>query len=100
MKGRFYNDSIDIRATAEEVLRRAGVSGADADLGAFFSKYVAGVVEIPYADLLADAGLALESTAHGSLRTYRIVEMPAPSDLQLRIRNSILAGSAAESAAH
>jgi predicted metalloprotease with PDZ domain len=100
LKGRFYNDSIGIRATAEEVLRRAGVSGADADLGAFFSKYVAGVVEIPYADLLADAGLALESTAHGSLRTYRIVEMPAPSDLQLRIRNSILAGSAAESAAH
>jgi predicted metalloprotease with PDZ domain len=100
LKGRFYNDSIDIRATAEEVLRRAGVSGADADLGAFFSKYVAGTAEIPYADLLGDAGLSLESTAHGSSRMYRIVEMPAASDLQLRIRNSILAGSAVQTASH
>ena len=100
MKGRFYNDSIDIRATAEEVLRRAGVSRADADLGAFFSKYVSGAAEIPYGDLLGNAGLALDSTAHGSSRMYRIVEMSAPSDLQLRIRNSILAGSAAQAASH
>ena len=100
LKGRFYNDSIDIRTTAEEVLRRAGVSGADADLGGFFSKYIAGTAEVPYADLLADAGLALESAAHGSSRVYRIVEVPNPSDLQLRIRNSILTGSVAQAVAH
>jgi predicted metalloprotease with PDZ domain len=100
LKHRFYNDSVDIRAAAEEVLRKAGVSGVDADLGPFFAKYVAGAAEIPFADLLADAGLSLESTSHNSPRSYRIVEMPAPSDLQLRIRNSILAGSTAQAIAH
>jgi predicted metalloprotease with PDZ domain len=98
MKHQFYNDSIDIRATAESVLRQAGVTGAAADLGPFFAQYVGGVAEIPYADLLADAGLSLESTSHGSSRIYRIVEMPAPSELQLRIRESILAGSTAQAA--
>jgi len=100
LKNRFYNDSIDIRATAEDVLRQAGVTGAAADLGPFFAQYVAGAAEIPYADFLAEAGLSLESTSHNSSRSYRIVEMPAPSDLQLRIRDSILAGNAAQSAAH
>jgi predicted metalloprotease with PDZ domain len=98
MQRRFYNDSIDIRATAEAVLRQAGVTGAAADLGPFFAQYVAGVAEIPYADFLADAGLSLESTAHSSSRSYRIVEMSTPSDLQLRIRESILAGSTAQTA--
>jgi predicted metalloprotease with PDZ domain len=98
MKHQFYNDSIDIRATADSVLRQAGVTGAAADLGPFFAQYVGGVAEIPYADLLADAGLSLESTSHGSSRIYRIVEMPAPSELQLRIRESILAGSTAQAA--
>lgn len=98
MQHRFYNDSIDIRATAEAVLRQAGVTGAAADLGPFFAQYVAGVAEIPYADFLADAGLSLESTAHSSSRSYRIVEMSTPSDLQLRIRESILAGSTAQTA--
>jgi predicted metalloprotease with PDZ domain len=96
MKHRFYNDSIDIRATAEEVLRGAGVTGAAADLGPFFAKYVAGTAEIPFADFLGDAGLSLESTPHND----RVVEMGSPTDLQLRIRNSILAGSTAQVAAH
>jgi len=100
LKGRFYNDSVDIRATAEEVLRRAGVSGTAADLGSFFSQYVAGTAEIPYGDLLADAGLSLETSTRGAERGYRIVEMPSPTNLQLRIRNSILAGSVAQSASH
>jgi len=96
LKHRFYNDSIDIRATAEEVLRGAGVTGAAADLGTFFAKYVAGTAEIPFADLFGDAGLTVESVEHGSSRTFRVLEMAAPTDLQLRIRNSILAGSTAQ----
>ncbi|MGB6200621.1 MAG: hypothetical protein WBF35_13840 [Candidatus Acidiferrales bacterium] len=100
LKNRYYNDSIDIRATAESVLRQAGVAGDAADLGPFFAKYVAGTEEIPFADLLADAGLSLESTAHNSSRNYRVVEMQSPSDLQLRIRNSILAGSTVQNVAH
>jgi predicted metalloprotease with PDZ domain len=96
LQHRFYNDSIDIRATAEEVLRGAGVTGAPADLGPFFAKYVAGTAEIPWADFLADAGLSLESASH----SYRVAEIPSPSALQLRIRNSILAGSPAQSVAH
>jgi predicted metalloprotease with PDZ domain len=98
LKHRFYNDSIDIRATAEEVLRGAGVTGAAGDLGPFFAKYVAGTAEIPFADLFGDAGLTVESAQHGSSRIYRVVEMAAPSDQQLRIRNSILAGSTAQAA--
>jgi predicted metalloprotease with PDZ domain len=95
IRGRFYNDSTDIRATAEEVLRQAGVTGAAADLGPFFAQYVAGTAEIPYADLLADAGLALENSTHGSSRTFRISEVPNPTALQLRIRDGILSGSTA-----
>jgi predicted metalloprotease with PDZ domain len=48
-KGLFYNDSADIEASAENV---AGVSFKD-----FFSKYVAGTDELPYAEILAKAGL-------------------------------------------
>jgi predicted metalloprotease with PDZ domain len=95
-KHRFYDDSIDIRATAEEVLRGAGVTGAAADLGPFFAKYVSGTAEIPFADFLGDAGLSLESASHNS----RVVEMASPTDLQLRIRNSILAGSTAQAVEH
>jgi predicted metalloprotease with PDZ domain len=53
-KARFYNDSADIEATAENI---AGVSFKD-----FFAKYVAGTEELPYADTLAKAGLNLVTT--------------------------------------
>jgi len=53
-KGRFYNDSADIEATAENI---AGVSFKD-----FFTKYVAGTDELPYTDTLAKAGLQLITT--------------------------------------
>lgn len=55
-RGRFYNDSADIRAVAEDVCA--------CPLGDFFTRYVAGTDEIPYADLLGLAGLRLKSTAH------------------------------------
>jgi len=53
-KGRFYNDSADIEATVESV---AGVS-----IKEFFTKYVSGTDELPYADVLVKAGLALITT--------------------------------------
>jgi len=76
-RGRFYRDSMDIRAAAEAVIRRANsprtVSGAvaaasgmqgatdgNAILAEFFSRYVAGTDELPCADFLARAGLVLE----------------------------------------
>lgn len=48
-KGRFYNDSADIEATVENV---AGVGFKD-----FFTKYVAGTDELPFAEILGKAGL-------------------------------------------
>jgi predicted metalloprotease with PDZ domain len=54
-KGKFYNDSADIEATAEAV---AGVSFRD-----FFAKYVAGTDEVPFAEILAKAGLELTTAA-------------------------------------
>jgi predicted metalloprotease with PDZ domain len=52
-KGKFYNDSADIEATAESV---ANVSFRD-----FFAKYVAGTDEVPFAEILAKAGLDLKT---------------------------------------
>ena len=54
-RGRFYNDSADIQKTAEAV---AGVPLKD-----FFTAYVAGTSEIPYAEILAKAGLSAMPSA-------------------------------------
>ena len=53
-KGRFYNDSADIEATVEEI---TGKSFKD-----FFARYVAGTDEMPFAEILAEAGLDLKPT--------------------------------------
>ncbi|HWF39910.1 MAG TPA: hypothetical protein VG322_15405 [Candidatus Acidoferrales bacterium] len=50
--GKFYNDSIDIRGTVEEV---SGKSFED-----FFYRFVAGTDELPYDDFLAAAGWKLK----------------------------------------
>jgi predicted metalloprotease with PDZ domain len=50
-EGKFYQDSLDVRLTAEKV---AGGSFAE-----FFEKYVAGSAALPYAELLGKAGLDL-----------------------------------------
>jgi len=50
-EGKFYRDSLDIRLSAEKV---AGSSLED-----FFSKYVSGAEPLPYAEVLARAGLEL-----------------------------------------
>jgi predicted metalloprotease with PDZ domain len=53
-KGKFYNDSADIETTAKSV--------ANSDFHDFFSLYVAGTDEMPFAEIFAKAGLDLEST--------------------------------------
>jgi len=59
-RGRFYADSAGIRAVAEEVIRGAG-AGSATDLADFFRRYVAGTEELPFAELLSRAGLALKA---------------------------------------
>jgi predicted metalloprotease with PDZ domain len=59
--GRYYNDSSDLRAAAEDVIRK-NAPQASSDLTGFFSSYVAGTAEIPFADLLARAGLLVKDT--------------------------------------
>lgn len=87
-KGRFYNDTADIEATAESV---AGVSFKD-----FFARYVAGVDELPYADTLAKSGLSLimteTSRADLGFETAR-----AFAGEQISV-SSVAAGSSAEKA--
>jgi predicted metalloprotease with PDZ domain len=51
-QGRFFNDSEGIREAAEAV--------AHADLGWFFTKYVAGTEEIPWNDFFRSVGLRVE----------------------------------------
>jgi len=51
-RGRFYRDSADIRAVAEEVSGR--------NLGEFFARYVSGTDELPYTEHLARTGLVLK----------------------------------------
>ncbi|MGO9088064.1 MAG: M61 family metallopeptidase [Candidatus Sulfotelmatobacter sp.] len=51
-KGRFFDDSAGVREAAEAV--------SHADLGWFFSKYVAGTGEIPWNDFLRSVGLRVD----------------------------------------
>jgi predicted metalloprotease with PDZ domain len=50
-RGRFYNESSDIRATIEQVTGKP--------FEEFFARYVSGVEDLPYEDFLARAGLRL-----------------------------------------
>jgi len=50
-RGRFYNDSADLRAAAEHIAGRS--------FEEFFSRYVAGADGIPYQDFFSRAGLIL-----------------------------------------
>ncbi len=50
--GKFYRDSLDVKLTAEKITRSS--------LDDFFTNYVSGAKPLPYANLLSQAGLALE----------------------------------------
>ena len=60
-RGRFYNESDDLRAVAEDAIRRKAPA-ARADLRDFFARYVSGTAEIPFADLLGRAGWIIKDT--------------------------------------
>jgi predicted metalloprotease with PDZ domain len=60
-RGRFYNESEDLRAAAEEVIR-SKAPAANPDLKDFFARYVSGTDEIPFDDLLGRAGWLLKDT--------------------------------------
>jgi predicted metalloprotease with PDZ domain len=83
-RGRFYNDSPDIRAAAEKVAGRS--------FDEFFARYVAGTDELPWAEMLARAGLLLKPPA-GQERRYAIEEAPDATDKQRRIREGLLKGT-------
>jgi predicted metalloprotease with PDZ domain len=55
-KGRFFPDSQGVREAAEAV--------AHADMGSFFTKYVAGTDEIPWSDFLRSVGLRVEQISN------------------------------------
>ncbi len=55
-QNRFFNDSAGVREAAEAV--------SHADLGWFFSKYVAGTDEIPWNDFFHSVGLHVDSVAN------------------------------------
>jgi len=60
-RGRFYNDSEDLRAVAEDMIRRKA-PGANPDLKDFFARYVSGTDEVPFESLLGRAGWLLKDT--------------------------------------
>jgi predicted metalloprotease with PDZ domain len=68
-RGRFYADSAGIEEAVEEVVHAANGAASTtaanatpaADLRDFFRRYVSGTEEIPFAELLSRAGLALKS---------------------------------------
>jgi predicted metalloprotease with PDZ domain len=60
-RGRFYNESEDLRAVAENVIRGKAPS-VNPDLQDFFVRYVSGTDEIPFDDLLGRAGWLLKDT--------------------------------------
>lgn len=61
-KGRFYNESEGLRAAMEEVIRKKAPD-ANADLSDFFSRFISGTDEIPYADFLGRAGWSIRDTS-------------------------------------
>jgi predicted metalloprotease with PDZ domain len=87
-KGRFYNDSADIEAAAENV---AGINFKD-----FFAKYVAGTDELPYDDILSKAGMTV--TASHSTRADLGFETSIAFAGSQIVVSSVASGSAAEKA--
>ena len=55
-KGRFFNDSEGVRQAAEAVTH--------ADLSSFFTKYVAGIEEIPWDDFFRTVGLRVDTVTN------------------------------------
>ncbi len=112
--GRYYDDSAGVERAVKEVVSVANTSlapgaesAAEGDSGAraastadFFKRYVSGTDEMPFADLLARAGLTLgmlsqskASAVQGVPQVYYVQEAPGATERQLRIRNGIMQGT-------
>jgi predicted metalloprotease with PDZ domain len=120
--GRYYDDSAGVERAVEETVSVANTSSAPGvepfsapNLGAgaestgsravspfadFFRRYVSGTDEMPFADLLARAGLTLgmlsqsqASKVQGVPQVYYVQDVLDPTPRQLRIRNGILQGT-------
>ena len=86
-RGRFYNESADIRATVEAITGKP--------FEEFFRSYVSGVDELPYDDFLAKAGLQLNrSNKTTSDFGFTIARGPGSGWLISEVKQ----GSSAESA--
>jgi predicted metalloprotease with PDZ domain len=93
-RGRFYNDSDDLRAVAEEVIRRKAPA-SNPNLKDFFARYVSGTDEIPFDNFLGRAGLRLKDTGQRRAALGFTVRRDAKS---AQIIGSLEAGSAAQQA--
>jgi predicted metalloprotease with PDZ domain len=93
-RGRFYNDSEDLRAVAEDVIRKKAPS-ANPDLKDFFARYVSGTDEIPFDSLLGRAGWLLKDVGqHRAVFGFTIRRNGKSSSLV----EDLEAGSAAQQA--
>jgi predicted metalloprotease with PDZ domain len=118
-RGRYYDDSAGVERAVEEAVSVANANSAPgaesapegdssaraASTADFFKRYVSGTDEMPFADLLARAGLTLgmlsqsqASKAQGVPQVYYVQEAPGASERQLRIRNGILQGTTGQAA--
>ena len=86
-RGRFYNESADIRAAAEAV---SGKSFEE-----FFRRYVSGMEEISYDDFLAKAGLRLSRTNKTSADLGFVIARGPGADFLI---SAVTRGSSADSA--
>jgi predicted metalloprotease with PDZ domain len=93
-RGRFYNDSEDLRAVAEEVIRRKAPA-ADANLKDFFARYVSGTDEIPFDNVLGRAGWLLKDTGQHRAAFGFTIRRDGKSSPSI---GSVDAGSAAQQA--
>jgi predicted metalloprotease with PDZ domain len=93
-RGRFYNDSEDLRAVAEDVIRKKAPA-ANPNLKDFFARYVSGTDEIPFENLLARAGWLLRDSGQHRAAFGFTIHREGKSSLLI---GSLEAGSAAQQA--
>jgi predicted metalloprotease with PDZ domain len=93
-RGRSYNDGEDLRAVAEDVIRKKAPA-ADPSLKDFFARYVSGTDEIPFDSLLGRAGWLLKDTGQRRAAFGFTIRRDGKSSPSI---GSLEAGSAAQQA--
>jgi predicted metalloprotease with PDZ domain len=80
------------RGYTEEDVERAVTDVAGSDFHPWFERYVGGTDELPWVPTLALAGLKIVVRSDGMARDYQLVEDPAATTTQLRVRDGWLRG--------